>query len=83
VLTARSGRHAFHHRLSRLGVVLTEAQTQAAWKLFKEVADNKREVTDEDLRKIVTAPESGGGGFADQSNDHNHVADTLRHLIFG
>ncbi|HEX3508589.1 MAG TPA: 2-isopropylmalate synthase, partial [Candidatus Dormibacteraeota bacterium] len=29
VLTARSGRHAFHHRLSRLGVVLTEAQTQA------------------------------------------------------
>jgi 2-isopropylmalate synthase len=83
VLTARSGRHAFHHRLSRLGVVLTEAQTQAAWKLFNEVADNKREVTDEDLRKIVTAPESGGGGFADQSNDHNHVADTLRHLIFG
>jgi 2-isopropylmalate synthase len=83
VLTARSGRHAFHHRLSRLGVVLTEAQTQAAWKLFKEVADNKREVTDEDLRKIVTAPESGGGAFADQSNDHNHVADTLRHLIFG
>ena len=32
------------------------------------------EVTDEDLRKIVTAPEAGGGGFADQSNDHNHVA---------
>jgi len=83
VLTARSGRHAFHHRLSRLGVVLTEAQTQAAWKLFKEVADHKREVTDEDLRKIVTAPETGGGGFADQSNDDNHVADTLRHLIFG
>jgi len=82
VLTARSGRHAFHHRLGRLGVVLTEAQTQAAWKRFKEVADVKREVTDEDLRKIVTAPE-GGQGFTDQANDHNHVADTLRHLIFG
>lgn len=80
VLTARSGRHAFHHRLGRLGVVLTEAQTQAAWKRFKEVADVKREVTDEDLRKIVTAPEAG---FTDQANDHNHVADTLRHMIFG
>jgi 2-isopropylmalate synthase len=82
VLTARSGRHAFHHRLGRLGVVLTEAQTQAAWKRFKEVADVKREVTDEDLRKIVSAPE-GGQGFTDQANDHNHVADTLRHMIFG
>jgi 2-isopropylmalate synthase len=81
VLTARSGRHAFHHRLGRLGVVLTEAQTQAVWKRFKEVADVKREVTDEDLRKIVTAPE--GQGFTDQANDHNHVADTLRHMIFG
>ena len=83
VLTARSGRHAFHHRLGRLGMVLTEAQTQAAWKRFKEVADVKREVTDEDLRKIVTGPDASGHGFTDQANDHNHVADTLRHMIFG
>ncbi len=83
VLTARSGRHAFHHRLGRLGIVLTESQTQAAWHRFKEVADNKREVTDEDLRKIVTADDTGGPVFTDQANDHNHVADALRHLIFG
>jgi 2-isopropylmalate synthase len=83
VLTARSGRHAFHHRLGRLGIVLSEAQTQAAWHRFKEVADAKREVTDEDLRKIVATPDAGAGSFTDQSNDHNHVADTLRHLIFG
>lgn len=80
VLTARSGRHAFHHRLGRLGIVLTEAQTQAAWQRFKEVADVKREVTDEDLRKITSAPDSS---FTDDANDHNHVADTLRHMIFG
>ncbi len=80
VLTARSGRHAFHHRLGRLGIVLTESQTQAAWKRFKDLADTKREVTDEDLRKIVAAP--AGNGFADEPDD-NHVADTLRHLIFG
>jgi 2-isopropylmalate synthase len=82
VLTARSGRHAFHHRLGRLGIALTEAQTQVAWKRFKEVADNKREVTDEDLRRIVTAPDDGSG-YTDQSDEHNHVADALRHLIFG
>ena len=81
VLTARSGRHAFHHRLGRLGIVLTEAQTQAAWKRFKEVADAKREVTDADLRKIVAEPDSKS--LTDQSDDHNHVADALRHLIFG
>jgi len=80
VLTARSGRHAFHHRLGRLGIVLTEAQTQAAWQRFKEVADVKREVTDEDLRKVTSAPDSS---FTDDANDHNHVADTLRHMIFG
>jgi hypothetical protein len=61
-------------------VVLTEAQTQAAWKRFKEVADVKREVTDEDLRRIVTGSDAG---FTDHPNDHNHVADTLRHMIFG
>jgi hypothetical protein len=38
-------------------------------------------VTDEDLQKIVTAPEAAT--FTDQPNDHNHVADALRHLIFG
>ena len=63
--------------------MLTEAQTQAAWQRFKEVADTKREVTDEDLRKIVSAPDTNGHTFADQTNDHNHVADTLRHMIFG
>ena len=81
VLTARSGRHAFHHRLGRLGIVLSEAQTQAAWQRFKEVADTKREVTDEDLRRIVSAPDTNA--FTDQSDDQNDVADALRHLIFG
>jgi hypothetical protein len=52
-------------------------------------------VTDEDLRKIVAVSEANGNGggnghegnghppVTDQLHDHNHVADTLRHLIFG
>ena len=55
------------------------------------MADTKKEVTDEDLRKIVAAVEGSGGAHeanghppvTDQLHDHNHVADTLRHLIFG
>jgi 2-isopropylmalate synthase len=102
VLTARSGRHAFHHRLGRLGITLVDARADAAWNRFLKVADTKKEVTDEDLRKIVAATaEPNGNGkdvnghetnghetnghppVTDQLHDHNHVADTLRHLIFG
>ena len=101
VLTARSGRHAFHHRLNRLGITLADGKAEVAWQRFLVVADTKKEVTDEDLRKIVAATEAnanghegngiGGNGpegnghppVTDQLHDHNHVADTLRHLIFG
>ncbi len=84
VLTAASGHHAFRHRLARLGITLAEGRAEAAWQRFKLVADTKREVSDEDLRKIVATTETNGHpAFSDQSNDHNHVADTLRHLIFG
>ena len=97
VLTARSGRHAFHHRLDRLGIKLEEGKVDAAWQRFLQVADTKKEVSDEDLRKIAAAMaepnghEANGNGHetnghppvTDQLLDHNHVADTLRHLIFG
>src|SRR5438270_3192205 len=52
VLTARSGRHAFHHRLNRLGIVLGDEQVQPAWERFLSVADRKKEVTDADLIEI-------------------------------
>jgi 2-isopropylmalate synthase len=84
VLTARSGRHAFHHRLGRLGITLNDDDAEAAWERFLQVADTKREVTDEDLRRIVAAAEtSPAGSAADQADDQNHVADALRHMIFG
>src|SRR5713226_2612590 len=85
VLTARSGRHAFHHRLGLIGIKLDEGNAEPAWQRFLQVADTKREVTDNDLRKIASG-ESNGNGHAiaiDVPNEHNHVADTLRHMIFG
>jgi len=91
VLTARSGRHAFRHRMDRLGIELPDSKVDAAWQRFLQVADTKKEVTDEDLRKIAAMTENNGNGnegnghppVTDQLHDHNHVADTLRHLIFG
>jgi 2-isopropylmalate synthase len=53
VLTARSGRHAFKHRLARLGIELPTAALQPAWERFLAVADTKREVSDDDLRMIA------------------------------
>src|SRR5207245_11591627 len=85
VLTARSGRHAFHHRLGLLGIKLAESKREAAWQRFLQVADTKREVTDDDLQKIAVSEPNGNGHATavDAPNEHNHVADTLRHMISG
>jgi 2-isopropylmalate synthase len=84
VLTARSGRHAFRHRLARLGVRLSGERAEVGWHRFLELADTRREVTDDDLRNIVAGldPKAHPVG-SDQPAEHSHVADTLRHMIFG
>lgn len=53
VLGKHSGRHAFQERLKSLGVELTKAQLDKAFAEFKELADKKKEVFDEDLETIV------------------------------
>ena len=58
VLTARSGRHAFKHRLQLLGVQLTDDRIDVAWDRFLQLADTRKEVTDADLRELVGAEAS-------------------------
>jgi len=53
VLGKLSGRHAFKERLKKLGFQLSDSQFEAAFKVFKELADKKKEVFDEDLIFIV------------------------------
>ena len=53
ILTARSGRHALKVRLEQLGYRLNERDFEKCYRMFKEVADRKREVFDEDLIAIV------------------------------
>lgn len=53
VLGKHSGRHAFKDRLKNLGIVLTEAQIDKGFEKFKDLADKKKEIFDEDLLVIV------------------------------
>ncbi|MBI2093979.1 MAG: 2-isopropylmalate synthase [Candidatus Omnitrophica bacterium] len=53
VLGKLSGRHAFVKRLSGLGFKLSKTELDRAFERFKELADKKKEVFDEDLIAIL------------------------------
>jgi 2-isopropylmalate synthase len=53
ILGKHSGRHAFKHRLQELGYYLEEEALQRAFSRFKQLADSKKEIFDEDLEAIV------------------------------
>jgi len=54
VLGKHSGRHAFKKRLEELGHDLDDTKLNKAFDRFKELADLKKEVFDEDLDAIVS-----------------------------
>ena len=65
VLGKLSGRNAFKQRLQDLGVELeSEAETNAAFARFKELADRKSEIFDEDIMALVSDEQ--------QSHDKEH-----------
>ena len=53
VLGKLSGRHAFRERLKDLGYRLSESDLELAFNRFKQLADKKREIFDEDIESIV------------------------------
>lgn len=53
VLGKHSGRHAFKERLNNLGLRLNEPQLDKAFACFKNLADKKKNIFDEDLLTIV------------------------------
>jgi len=53
ILGKHSGRHAFRDRVRSLGYELSEAHLNQAFQRFKEVADKKKQVFDEDLEAII------------------------------
>ncbi|WP_166241433.1 2-isopropylmalate synthase [Paenibacillus turpanensis] len=53
VLGKHSGRHAIKHRVSQFGVELTEEQLDDVFKRFKQFADDRKIVTDDELAVLV------------------------------
>ena len=53
VLGKHSGRHAFEEKLKSLGYKLSKPELDKAFARFKETADKKKEIFDEDLEAIV------------------------------
>ena len=53
VLTARSGRAAIAYRAKKIGYEITKLELDKVYKEFLELADQKKEITDEDLSFII------------------------------
>ena len=53
VLGKLSGRHAFKDRLKDLGYELSDQDLELAFTRFKQLADKKRDIYDEDIESIV------------------------------
>jgi 2-isopropylmalate synthase len=54
VMGKLSGRHAFRQRLEELGYKLTDEELGKAFERFKKLADQKKEVYEEDLEVILS-----------------------------
>jgi 2-isopropylmalate synthase len=55
VLTARSGRAALAYRAKNIGYELDKLQLDKVYQQFLIVADQKKEINDDDIPKIIKA----------------------------
>jgi 2-isopropylmalate synthase len=68
VLGKHSGRHAFKDRLEQLGFALEGEEFQRAFRRFKDLADKKKTIFNEDLEAIVADSMT-------QSDDHFELVE--------
>ncbi len=54
VLGKHSGRHAFKKKVQELGFDISEEELNKAFERFKILADKKKEITDDDIRMLIT-----------------------------
>ncbi|MEF9426057.1 MAG: 2-isopropylmalate synthase [Candidatus Mariimomonas ferrooxydans] len=54
VLGKHSGRHAFRMRLDELGYKLSDDELNSAFERFKKLADQKKDIYDEDIEALVS-----------------------------
>ncbi len=78
VLGKLSGRNAFRQRLTELGIDLPSEQAlNEAFQRFKDLADRKAEIFDEDLHALV------GSDASDQSQEHYRFVSLNQHSETG
>ncbi|MEK6592146.1 MAG: 2-isopropylmalate synthase [Pseudomonadota bacterium] len=74
-----SGRNAFKSRLHELGIMLdSEEALNAAFKRFKDLADKKREIFDEDLQALISEEE-----IEHVENEHFRLVSLTAHSETG
>jgi len=79
VLGKHSGRNAFKARLTELGIELpSEEALNAAFKRFKDLADKKHEIFDEDLQALISEEES-----EHLDSEHYHLVSLTAHSETG
>jgi 2-isopropylmalate synthase len=66
-----SGRHALADRLSALGYSLSDSDIDATFERFKELADRKKDITDEDIEALAN-------NFADVSAGNSCKLDSFQ-----
>jgi 2-isopropylmalate synthase len=59
VLGKHSGRHAFKDKIIELGYTATDEQLNKVFKAFKELADKKKEITEDDIFALMTDEKIG------------------------
>ncbi|WP_028400378.1 2-isopropylmalate synthase [Ectobacillus panaciterrae] len=69
VLGKHSGRHAFTDRMAELGYELAEDERDRAFRAFKQLADRKKEITEEDLHALIL----GETSLLDQQYEVKHL----------
>jgi 2-isopropylmalate synthase len=78
VLGKHSGRSAFKARLAELGITLdSEQAVNAAFQRFKELADKKHEIFDEDIHAIVSEE------LTEPENEHYGLVSLMAHSETG
>lgn len=65
VLGKHSGRHAFKERLQELNFTVTDEEMNSLFVQFKELADNKKTMTDEDIVALVLEEKATDISFYD------------------
>jgi len=76
VLGKHSGRHAFSNRLEILGFAVDKEQMEQLFVKFKQLADRKKSVYDEDIEALVLGSEQTGPWHLDAISIHTEVEES-------